>query len=95
MAKSLLPDNSHVRFHTHETAGVSVACYLAALEAGADGIDTAGLVRSEEELQQEQAQQEQAMLAQQLTQGAIQSGATQPPQITPNGAGPGLAPGPN
>ena len=41
MAKSLLPDNSHVRFHTHETAGVSVACYLAALEAGADGIDTA------------------------------------------------------
>ena len=41
MAKSLLPDSSHVRFHTHETAGVSVACYLAALEAGADGIDTA------------------------------------------------------
>ena len=41
MAKSLLPDNSHVRFHTHETAGVSVACYLAALEGGADGIDTA------------------------------------------------------
>ena len=41
MAKKLLPDNSHVRFHTHETAGVSVACYLAALEAGADGIDTA------------------------------------------------------
>ena len=41
MAKSLLPDSSHVRFHTHETAGVSVACYLAALEGGADGIDTA------------------------------------------------------
>lgn len=41
MAKGLLPENSHVRFHTHETAGVSVACYLAALEAGADGIDTA------------------------------------------------------
>ena len=41
MAKRLLPENSHVRFHTHETAGVSVACYLAALEAGADGIDTA------------------------------------------------------
>ena len=41
MAKELLPENSHVRFHTHETAGVSVACYLAALEAGADGIDTA------------------------------------------------------
>ena len=41
MAKRLLPENSHVRFHTHKTAGVSVACYLAALEAGADGIDTA------------------------------------------------------
>lgn len=63
--------------------------------AASDGIDTAGLVRSEEEIQQGQDQQEQAMLAQQLTQGAIQSGATQPPQITPNGAGPGLVPGPN
>ncbi len=31
----------HIRLHTHETAGVSVACYLAALEAGADGIDLA------------------------------------------------------
>ena len=41
MAKKLLPDNTHVRLHTHETAGVSVACYLAALEAGADGIDLA------------------------------------------------------
>jgi pyruvate carboxylase subunit B len=30
-----------VRLHTHETAGVSVACYLAALEAGVDGIDLA------------------------------------------------------
>ncbi len=41
MAKKLLPENTHVRLHTHETAGVSVACYLAALEAGADGIDLA------------------------------------------------------
>lgn len=41
MARRLLDDKMHVRFHTHETAGVSVACYLAALEAGADGIDTA------------------------------------------------------
>lgn len=41
MARRLLTDKDHVRFHTHETAGVSVACYLAALEAGADGIDTA------------------------------------------------------
>ena len=41
MAKRLLPENMHVRLHTHETAGVSVACYLAALEAGVDGIDMA------------------------------------------------------
>jgi len=41
MAKKLLPENIHVRLHTHETAGVSVACYLAALEAGIDGIDLA------------------------------------------------------
>ncbi len=41
MAKKLLPQGVHVRLHTHETAGVSVACYLAALEAGVDGIDLA------------------------------------------------------
>lgn len=41
MARKLLPQNTHLRLHTHETAGVSVACYLAALEAGADGIDLA------------------------------------------------------
>jgi len=41
MAKKLLPADVHVRLHTHETAGVSVACYLAALEAGIDGIDLA------------------------------------------------------
>lgn len=41
MARKLLPQNTHIRLHTHETAGVSVACYLAALEAGADGIDLA------------------------------------------------------
>ncbi|MDR1008067.1 MAG: biotin/lipoyl-binding protein [Campylobacteraceae bacterium] len=41
MAKKLLPEGTHVRLHTHETAGVSVACYLAALEAGVDGIDLA------------------------------------------------------
>ena len=41
MAKKLLPESVHVRLHTHETAGVSVACYLAALEAGVDGIDLA------------------------------------------------------
>ncbi|WP_069632011.1 biotin/lipoyl-containing protein [Campylobacter pinnipediorum] len=41
MARKLLPENTHLRLHTHETAGVSIACYLAALEAGADGIDLA------------------------------------------------------
>lgn len=41
MARKLLGDDVHVRLHTHETAGVSVACYLAALEAGVDGIDLA------------------------------------------------------
>ncbi|MGJ0313402.1 biotin/lipoyl-containing protein [Aliarcobacter cryaerophilus] len=41
MARKLLGDSTHIRLHTHETAGVSVACYLAALEAGADGIDLA------------------------------------------------------
>lgn len=41
MAKKLLPEKTHVRLHTHETAGVSIACYLAALEAGVDGIDLA------------------------------------------------------
>ncbi|EAL0281828.1 biotin/lipoyl-binding protein [Campylobacter upsaliensis] len=41
MARSILPSETHIRLHTHETAGVSIACYLAALKAGADGIDLA------------------------------------------------------
>jgi pyruvate carboxylase subunit B len=41
MARKLLGADTHIRLHTHETAGVSVAAYLAALEAGADGIDLA------------------------------------------------------
>ncbi len=41
MARKLLGKDAHLRLHTHETAGVSVAAYLAALEAGADGIDMA------------------------------------------------------
>lgn len=41
MARRLLGDDVHIRLHTHETAGVSVACYLAALEAGVSGIDLA------------------------------------------------------
>ena len=41
MARKLVGKDTHIRLHTHETAGVSVACYLAALDAGADGIDLA------------------------------------------------------
>jgi pyruvate carboxylase subunit B len=41
MAKDMLPKDIPVRYHTHETAGVSIACYLAALEGGADAIDLA------------------------------------------------------
>ena len=41
MARSLVPEGTHLRLHTHETAGVSVSAYMAALEAGIDGIDMA------------------------------------------------------
>jgi len=41
MARDLVPEGTHLRLHTHETAGVSVAAYMAALEAGIDGIDMA------------------------------------------------------
>lgn len=41
MARALIPEGTHLRLHTHETAGVSVAAYMAALEAGVDGIDMA------------------------------------------------------
>lgn len=41
MARRLVPEGTHLRLHTHETAGVSVAAYLAALDAGIDGIDMA------------------------------------------------------
>lgn len=41
MARGLVPEGTHLRLHTHETAGVSVAAYLAALDAGIDGIDMA------------------------------------------------------
>ena len=40
-ARKILGDGVHIRLHTHETAGVSVACYQAALVAGVDGIDLA------------------------------------------------------
>ncbi|MDE2699436.1 MAG: biotin attachment protein, partial [Gemmatimonadota bacterium] len=38
-ARQLLPDDTFIHFHTHETAGISVQANLAALEAGADAID--------------------------------------------------------
>ena len=40
-ARRYLPENIHIRLHTHESAGCSVSSYLAALSAGADGIDLA------------------------------------------------------
>lgn len=39
MAKTKLPPEVPVRFHTHDTAGTGVITYKAAIEAGADGID--------------------------------------------------------
>jgi pyruvate carboxylase subunit B len=38
-ARAMLPEGTTLVFHTHETAGTSIACYLAAIEAGADAID--------------------------------------------------------
>jgi len=37
--RRLLPDATPLWMHTHDTASMAVACYLAALEGGADGID--------------------------------------------------------
>ena len=39
LARQLLGDKVHIQFHSHETAGNGVSCYLAALKGGADGID--------------------------------------------------------
>ena len=38
-ARAMLPEDTFIHFHTHETAGISVAANLAALDAGADAID--------------------------------------------------------
>lgn len=38
-AREMLPEGTFIHFHTHETAGISVAANKAALEAGADAID--------------------------------------------------------
>ena len=39
MAREILGQDAHIRFHSHETAGTGLAAYLAALDGGADGID--------------------------------------------------------
>ncbi len=41
LARKMLGTKAHVRFHTHETAGCSVLCHKAALDAGANAIDLA------------------------------------------------------
>lgn len=38
-ARKMLPEGMQIHYHTHDTAGVGVASYIAALEAGADAID--------------------------------------------------------
>jgi len=38
-ARALLGEGRALRFHTHDTAGTGVACYLAALDGGADALD--------------------------------------------------------
>ena len=39
MARKLLPGNTKLVFHSHETAGVGTVGYLAAIKAGADQVD--------------------------------------------------------
>ena len=38
-ARKMLPANTHIHFHTHETAGIGIIANKAALEGGADAID--------------------------------------------------------
>ena len=40
-ARKILPADTHIRLHTHDTVGCGVSQYLAAIEAGVDGIDLA------------------------------------------------------
>ena len=39
--REILGPDMHIRFHSHETAGTGLACYMAALQGGADGLDLA------------------------------------------------------
>ena len=62
--------------------------------AASDGIDIAGLVKTEEELQAEQSQQQKVALEQQLANNAAESGVFNPPApqgIEPAGAAPAAA----
>lgn len=40
-ARKMLPEGTVIEFHTHDTAGMAVACNFAAIEGGADIIDLA------------------------------------------------------
>lgn len=40
-ARKMLPAGTQIRLHTHDTVGCGISSYLAAVEAGADGIDLA------------------------------------------------------
>ena len=64
--------------------------------AASDGIDIAGLAKSEQDIQSAMAQQQQVQLAQQLTQGAVDNGLTsaQPAQPVPAPAAGGANGGP-
>ena len=59
--------------------------------AASDGIDIAGLVRTEEELQAQQSQQQKVALEQQLASNAANSGALAAPPPSVNPAGPTAA----
>ncbi|MBR3084957.1 MAG: biotin attachment protein [Kiritimatiellae bacterium] len=39
LAREVLGPKVHIQFHSHETAGNGIACYLAAIRGGADGLD--------------------------------------------------------
>ncbi len=39
LARKMLPADTMIHFHTHETAGIGGLCYMSAIEAGADAID--------------------------------------------------------
>jgi len=38
-ARNILGEDTHIVFHSHETAGVSISQYMSAIEAGADQVD--------------------------------------------------------